>query len=62
MDDRFIWATAGPKARAEMVRSHRKFEIPLLRSLFCLTKAGVVAILNGADWTPASSTETECTE
>ena len=54
-----VWATMGPKERADMVRSHRQLSIPELCELFGLTEYGVDAILKGANWAPACSVETE---
>lgn len=50
MGDNFIWAAAGPKDRADMIRSHRNLPLALLCDLFCFTEKGAGTILNGDDW------------
>ena len=57
MGNQFIWVAAGSKERADMVRSHRDLPLADLCELFLLTEEGVGRILNGADWTPAYSTD-----
>lgn len=58
----FVWATATPEERADMVRSHNLLSIPELCKLFGLTEYGVDAIQKGANWAPACSAETESTK
>ena len=57
MENRFIWASAGPKERADMVRAHHDLSLENLCELFHLTEEGVGAILNGSNWTHVYSAD-----
>ena len=57
MADEFIWATATPSARADMVRCHRVFLLTETCRLFCLTEEGARSIQDGAETFPAAIAE-----
>lgn len=50
----WTWETASPRERANWVRSNRALGVLDwdLCDLFCLTRAGLAAIVRGKDWEP----------